>query len=53
MGSLTLAAKLADETGASLAKASKFVDDVSPSRARRVLDDIQSGGSRALSSNWF
>jgi hypothetical protein len=53
MGKISLAAKLADETGATLARATKFVDDISPSRARRVLDDLQSGGSSALSSNWF
>jgi len=53
MGSISLAAKLADETGASLAKASKFVDDVSPTKARKVLDDLTSSGSKTLSSGWW
>lgn len=53
MGTLKLAAKLADEAGVSLSKASKFVDDVSPTKARQVVDDLASSGSKTLSSGWW
>jgi len=50
MGKLTLATRLADDLGTSVAEASRFVDDVGASRARGLIDEA-SGGGRV--SNWW
>ena len=52
MSKLSLAAKLADETGVALSKAKKFVDDVGVKTATRSLDEVIEAGSRTISEWW-
>ena len=52
MSKLSLAAKLADETGVALTKAKKFVDDVGTKTASRSLDEMTQAGSRTISDWW-
>jgi hypothetical protein len=52
MSKLGLATRLADELGTSVAKASRFIDDVGARRAESLLDDASSRGSRQV-SNWM
>lgn len=52
MSKTSLALKLADELGTSVSKAKTLIDDVGTTRARAVLDDAASGGSR-LPDDWW
>lgn len=51
MGKISLAVKLADEIGVSVAKASRFIDDVGPKAARSMVDDAAKKGSKFLGSS--
>mgnify|MGYP000362667689 CR=1 FL=1 len=48
MSKLAIASRLADELGASVNKAKKFVDDLGGDRSRQLVDDLGSGGSRSI-----
>lgn len=52
MSKYTLAVKLADEFGVSVAKASRYIDDVGSSLARRTLDDAARIGSKTVGTWW-
>lgn len=52
MSKLTLAAKLADETGVALTKAKQFVDDVGLETATRSADELTQAGSRTIADWW-
>lgn len=53
MGSISLAAKLADELGTSVTKTRRLVDDVGDDTARALLDDVQRKGNRVLPDDWW
>lgn len=53
MSKLSVAMRLADETGVSLSKAQKFIDDVGLDAARKAADDAAELGSKTLSSGWW
>lgn len=52
MSKLSLALKLADETGVAVQKALRYVDDVGGDLASKSLDDVTEAGSRTV-SKWF
>lgn len=53
MSKLEVAMRLADETGVSLSKAQKFIDDVGLDAARGLADDAVEVGGKTLSSGWW
>lgn len=52
MSKLTLAKKLVDQTGVSFSKATRFIDDLGASNARRVIDDTVEAGQDTVSKWW-
>ena len=52
MSKFSLAAKLADEIGTSVSKASRFVDEVGAPAVRSTIDEAAGGASRTVEKWW-
>lgn len=53
MSKLSLALKLSDELGVTVAKAQKYIDDVGMDLARKSVDNATSTADNLVSSNWW